>query len=935
MESDNESVFSEEEEGYGTEEEDNKINERTTFKEIYLGLLEDLRIIILQYNFDVIDTDTFYLQLNTNTNKLNNNQDVLLNYIEIEYRSLLSDLSNDLVRGKKLSEVNIVQINRLRSILYPVEPETPDVAWNVITDEQRQEIKAMAMKNKIKYPARDQFDSNEKYEKACDDFYDRFALFLPDYFSQFIEKEEKEILSLAKKRKIKKPKDPNELAQFYKDMVQLLPGYVHRMTPTSIGYTYEKVEENDIKEIIKEDAKETISPLEQESYNQYIFSKQKYVPLLLTFDKKYLIDFIMKKVNKDVQRTTVVLPERRKVDVQFKEPVPEITAKEGTRSIAKKELKKFLPEQKVKYLEQYIYHNYPNIINYKEKVKDILFLFKNYEDIRVNNLYQLVLFEKNVINLKVKTTHRRNAIKYIYKILNYKNQNQTKYPIIKKAIIGAKAEKIENMIYNLAKNEKEYNSFVNALENYDPMFANEATLAMYLIKKEDHPVNDVNYRSMNLDLKEIDVFISLETKNLKELYRKRTTINSSWKPDKKIVTEYEYQNFFKLKGSYLDEFKQLLQKKYRLEVSPELALVNKLIDKKEKDIVYLEDTRNILLNKTVKKWENVYVETLQEKYNKTFTEDMVNEIIQAHKRKLLANASLKPYDIIYYLELYDFNELNNNTKINGKPIIEKEMYEKIKVYTLKELQKYLSGDPSVLLKKYQFESISYFAKLLHTNIDITTPQKAIKDLTPYWKDLETTDFYGKQIHEVDPFDSYNSVYREYNNLVKKYTKKPETIYRKPRALFNEVTGKFSDPNGTMYDVMFLDKDMGTHQPLKQYTDIAEKNPRTNKIEYVKKETYVKGKYPFILRKLPTTTSKKLIEVMTEVPISAVRYYPNDYDSCSRFKHEPECINGSGAYYKPCVFKDNKCTVSSFGRKRMMNVRLKPNKLSDPVSKRRR
>ena len=98
-------------------------------------------------------------------------------------------------------------------------------------------------------------------------------------------------------------------------------------------------------------------------------------------------------------------------------------------------------------------------------------------------------------------------------------------------------------------------------------------------------------------------------------------------------------------------------------------------------------------------------------------------------------------------------------------------------------------------------------------------------------------------------------------MVRRFTPEEEKTYTRPKTLFE----------GKWYDVQYLDKDWGTHQPLKQYKSELQKNGRTGQMEVVNKIVEKKGKYPFILRKLQSTTLGKTLDVWTEISPGLVTY----------------------------------------------------------------
>jgi hypothetical protein len=85
---------------------------------------------------------------------------------------------------------------------------------------------------------------------------------------------------------------------------------------------------------------------------------------------------------------------------------------------------------------------------------------------------------------------------------------------------------------------------------------------------------------------------------------------------------------------------------------------------------------------------------------------------------------------------------------------------------------------------------------------------------------------------------------------------------------------------------------------------------------------MKGQVPFILRELRTNRAGVTEKEWLEVPLFAVKTYPLNYDSCSRFnKNEAGCKTAKGLGGFDCEFKNNFCI--STGKRNTAPFRPRP------------
>jgi hypothetical protein len=389
----------------------------------------------------------------------------------------------------------------------------------------------------------------------------------------------------------------------------------------------------------------------------------------------------------------------------------------------------------------------------------------------------------------------------------------------------------------------------------------------------------------SVTLKNIEVLLSKEYSQLHLLTEEKRNIereNASgifvinWNPEKLLdKKDVQKWNTFKqeiLNSNKKDLAKIILLNEYRakllythnIELKDNLLSITKEIQSVNKNIHNLETVR-LHKQKEALTFNVPFVPT-----PKTFVpmkypilnETIIEQFVLAYKRNLAVSTIKDPYKQIDLLELYDLNELQHKTKIQGIPIVHEQIYKKIKTYLLVEINQ------TLLHPRFSMLSIEKISMITHIPIEMTSVPNAIKDLTKKWNQTFNgevlLDFYGENVFTIllkgDQYKFYK-VIREYDALVRMFTPPEEPMYTRPKTTFD----------GKIYDVEYLDKDWSTMQPLRHYKHELQKNVRTGQYEVVNKMVEKRGKYPFIKRELQTTQEGKVKEIWTEIPQSAVSY----------------------------------------------------------------
>ena len=240
---------------------------------------------IMAFNRNELDKDRYYIsigQINEQINNLINADDELIADSiskELQLSELLTEFNEKIKRilsiNKNardfLTQEDIERVNTLRLLINKVQmvvqeiqiedgPEFDDNG-NLLeetTEKNEAELELVAKEKGIQKPLAENFATEQLYKDALERYYENLAVIR--FFSPFEEQEMKKIDALAKENGIKKPKPGSadyekKLEIFYKEVSQLLPGYIFKMKTTSVGFVYEELDMRKLKEKVQEDIK--------------------------------------------------------------------------------------------------------------------------------------------------------------------------------------------------------------------------------------------------------------------------------------------------------------------------------------------------------------------------------------------------------------------------------------------------------------------------------------------------------------------------------------------------------------------------------------------------------------------------------------------------------------------------------------------------------
>ena len=626
----------------------------------------------------------------------------------------------------------------------------------------------------------------------------------------------------------------------------------------------------------------------------------------------------------------------------------------------------------VEKMEYYVFNLTQNLMDYIGKIEDILFILDNFnfkqkiltEQI---NVLQIVLFEKEISDearihvFPVKISVRKNIT------MSIRNQlylcKTFKSRILTNIITKNLSRRLELLLFNISTNESNYIFNTNKIlvlisikcnEFISGKITNEMLLA-YIATGKLENVNVVDYSSFTLN--QIETLIGQEKEKIKELnllLRKFSAKHYTgefiylWTPPSNVSREdvfswnklkeqlilslkstrpftRKFNNYISMFIQKLNNIRKILDKKYKLYEEEKIGKIANEINTSEEKVKMLSNTQFTKLAEQIDTYKKRYIAFLKFKYTQpppapfkprfyqTLNENMIKEVVQAYKRKLLTDtlqSQPAKNKLIELLELHDLNKLYKNTIIDGMPMLDQSLY----ILIEKKLKVSITQIIPDILSKFYKTSLNEMLTFFKLNVDLPTLTDKLKELKSNWPKEYTIspfiDFYGQDtfltlLESVDNLMFYDSkLIRNFNKLVKDTTPPGKSLFRKPGVLFNETTGKFGTEeagNGKLFFVDFLDKDGFTGQPLNQYKVEMEKDPRTGLFIPVNRITQKRGKYPFILRELGTKQVNETFKIWTEVPQGSVKYYTLDYDSCSRFTEPISCNQGKGINNKDCLY----------------------------------
>ena len=468
-------------------------------------------------------------------------------YKKIQPRNILTE--------QEIGQINRIknQIEKLKNDFLGIEEDTEEPLpssklydeWIHLSEEEQNHLQRMSGLPPV---VRENYASLEEFEIAQETFLESIDIFLSSYWTQYKFKEEREIASYAKKVGIKLPRKSDEMYDENIRMVRsLLPyGYTIGTGIRKNIDNWEKVDTRPLRDRLQETIENEkpiaieLKPDEQERSDsirkmrkllntltdeqlrhciagRYNGPLKEYGPKNLTPDSRILYEKLQKLPRPPRRGTEMVLSQ-----------TPEINK---TREVSRRRLiktftnvpvslKQYITESgeivntvkhKVDLLEDYVFRMFqsspPEI--YFEKIKELVFILETYTEFKTLflqgyiDVYRLALFEK-VMRYKgtsyvypVSTSVREQVISKLIKEIYFSTYNVQRLrtsEILTKILITKKAKELERFIFDLAQNQRDYNTKIKQLFTFIKKVGKDIFIPMeqllqevYTPKSKFHP----------------------------------------------------------------------------------------------------------------------------------------------------------------------------------------------------------------------------------------------------------------------------------------------------------------------------------------------------------------------------------------------------------------------------------------------------------------
>jgi len=782
-------------------------------------------------------------------------------------------------------------------------------------------------------------DLRDEYIESEDDNEPLLSGCLDEKIETLIYDERKALIEIAKdinklnnRKVIKIPKGMDVHDESYNDFYKKVSNSLYtgsNVNNKNVGITslatewseYSKLEKSKLEKLLdlKKELGKSFAIKVSDKEKEYFSKRQLLKNLMMKMNENDLIgcaihaevyhDFEKPKQKERYQLSPSVIEKIRNLKPNKINTQPVIT--KGLRTVSLQKLKKEFNNPLVNGIENDIFEVTHNDFNeYSNKVNDIVFIFSEYPKFKEMLLSgkvstkQLVLFEKEIafetLVSKVYIKSRRTVIKrFKSELKNNKILNKVGTIIVSNLV----AKRLELLIYDISNNNQIYNIYYNKLLKFINEFKNDLLLnkiknetIINFIKSRKEIKSKVYY--YKFDKNEILALISQEKQNIEDMLKNKKIFQRDvliWNPPTSSernewkILKTNFEKMVKGDEQLIDKFIQPLANfrskvlyKHSLPDDQRIKDINNNISKSNKKIKEMKERLEEI--KDYKGGKLSFYNRPEMTYKSiTFKpkKELLNEVVQAYKRKLMVDAiKIKTHinRVITLLELLDLNNV-----LNQNPVVQQRLLTDLK----------LLGFVNYLQINEYYYNLS-FEKVGNPETITFIPGQS--DLVDFYG----TDLYERLYKSKSVEDFYDkTVLRNYTTILPK--RQIEQEHRKLKILYNPYTGQYGDETGYLFDVYKLDKDLSSGQPLVDIEPTQSIDPRTNQIKYSKIRVEKPGKFNFI--KLPIQTSKKGVfnYKWIEVPLEKTKMYTAYYDSCGRFTNQTDCNKGKGIGNSTCLY----------------------------------
>ena len=709
----------------------------------------------------------------------------------------------------------------------------------------------------------------DKYELAKYGFFTDISIFIDQYWEPFAINERKELVKIAESMGLKAPNSKSpEYIPFLKSLTKYLDeGYVYKTGVRKIGGVYEKIENPSVKKLLHElfathgyvykkgatklragkqmvynpSMKRRFQELRKEQYkrvvelddheNEFMERYNKlldlYKSLLLKLDKEHLIECIF--TAKNFRRKSIVIDPSEKMsqmDYVLKERTPRNVSQRPSNVKTTSQLQAFLESENVVLKKLQQSDQFPGFLqSYDNFTKP-----RNLSQQESQNWYKTFKQIESQRNQIIQS----NYITKLQELVQIKNgeilelQRQKK---ISESKLQQNFEKLSTQPEGLSQaDSKQWDKLVEQIK-----LQSETPKQIKQIIAETEARQDIPPQQRETILrKKRQQLAAILSGNLKQ---------------NAVIRQGYIRKLSEIYKSYNSNVIEAVQRDIS-QILGEIANLKKSID------VARISVKPVISN-VMTGPQNPNARYIGTEF--TLTTEIATELINAVKRKLV-NPRL-----LYYLELYDMNELTNGSRMmynkREQRVISPDVYSRVKQFLLTRLKTIETDFENINREAFQ-QSISEISNVTGKTIS----GNQLTTLITRWNGEILRDVYGNNVFETllfatNPLQFYSQQsIRDYNQLVKESTPPRQQEYTRAQAMHD----------GKWYTVQYLHKNPVTGQPTLMYKSELELDPRTQRRNVVNKETVRNGTTPYIKIELRTAQEGKSREIWKEVNTGEIK-----------------------------------------------------------------
>lgn len=535
-----------------------------------------------------------------------------------------------------------------------------------------------------------------------------------------------------------------------------------------------------------------------------------------------------------------------------------------------------------------ITNNNPNW--YLNKFNNLLFVIYFYpkyiQDIKngvPGSIHRALNFESEMLYtlsgeryLKPNIYVRQGVIKKIKNLLNTRLKfNKKAGRIIVETILDKESKRLELFLYDITYSDKEYKSlFSFFLDSLNKPGIVESIIVT------DRSIENLFSTFISIDKRKLPDYSKLTTKEIEALISQQRAIIKGEKNTDTVEQKVE-----KLKN---------------------------VLSLQEEQYSVVDDSLNDILNELEK--ENISVQR-QVLVKLPVSPVLVKELVNAYKRTLISRF-YKTNELIYLLELYDYNEISYFSGTS-----EQLQYNLIKKSLNSGIMRLTNNSFEEVNYMYYLKSIEQIALYLNCSSNLEDiisnfPKEYPGKLTP----RVINSYYNQDLfmifartHTHYKFFTEDTI-KKYSYMHVTYTPKQKEPNEIDGVVFNPISGEFGKnaySGGFLFQVYFFEKNSQTGKPFVYTESVEVMHPGTKEKSHKSMNIERPGKTPYI--KIPIHTGNEIVNVWREVSTHFVNRYPLGFDSCSIFKKPEDCNKAIGLGGYKCEYMNNICK-STFYKK---------------------